>query len=134
MNKFKIVLVLLSLVITTTYGQTENKIEVINFHSTHRCVKCKAIEKNTNETLTTVFAKELKEGTITLQVINVDKKENYSIAEKFEATGTSMFLNVVVGGKEKKIDITRFAFSNAKNPFQFAEILKSKIDDQLKEI
>jgi glutaredoxin len=134
MKKFKVVLILLSVFVTTTYGQTANRIEVLNFHSTHRCVKCKAIEKNTKETLNTAFANELKEGIISWQVVNVDKKENYEIAEKFEATGTSMFLNVVINGKEERIDITRFAFSNAKNPSQFATILKSKIEDQLKKV
>ena len=69
-------------------------IEVIDFHSTHRCITCKAIESNTKHTLETYFAKELKEGKITLQIIDVDAEENYNIAEKFEATGTALFINV----------------------------------------
>jgi hypothetical protein len=92
--------------------QSISKIEVLDFHSTHRCMTCNAIEANTKYTLNTYFAKELKEDKITFQVINVDEKENEKIAEKFEASGTSLFLNVIKNGKETQINLTDFAFMN----------------------
>ncbi len=54
-----------------------------------------------NIALETYFSKELKDEIITFQVVNVDEEENYKLAEKFEATGTALFLNVIVDGKEK---------------------------------
>lgn len=108
------------------------KIEVIDFHSTHRCFTCNAIEKNTKSTLDSYFSKQLKEGVITLQVINVDEKENEKIAEKFEAFGTSLFLNIISDGKEKPINLTDFAFENARNEDDFVRGLKDKIEEQLK--
>ena len=36
----------------------------------------------------------------------MDEEENFKLAEKFEATGTALFLNVIVDGKETKIDLT----------------------------
>ena len=56
--------------------QTVSKIEVLDFHSTHRCMTCNAIETNTKYTLDTYFPNEMKEAKITFQVINVDEKEN----------------------------------------------------------
>jgi len=50
--------------------QSVSKIEVLDFHSTHRCMTCNAIEANTKYTLNTYFAKELKEDKITFQDIN----------------------------------------------------------------
>ena len=47
-------------------------IEVYDFHTTNRCVTCKAIEANTKYTLETYFAEELKSGKITFQVVNID--------------------------------------------------------------
>jgi len=117
---------------TNTLDQSISKIEVLDFHSTHRCMTCNAIEANTKYTLNTYFAKELKDEKITFQVINVDKKENEKIAEKFEASGTALFLNVIKNGKETKIDLTEFAFMNGNDQEEFSNELKTKIDTQLK--
>ena len=132
----------ISLIITSCIGQDKNnttsinnsisKIEVLDFHSTHRCMTCNAIEANTKFTLDTYFAKELKEHKITFQVINIDKKENEKIAEKFEASGTSLFLNVIKNGKETQINLTDFAFMKGNEQEVFSKELKVKIDTELK--
>ncbi|MDE3740250.1 nitrophenyl compound nitroreductase subunit ArsF family protein [Maribacter polysaccharolyticus] len=132
----------IGLVLTACNGQKKSKdtpleasiskIEVFDFHATHRCMTCNAIEKNTRYTLDTYFSKELKENKITFQVINVDKEENEKIAEKFEASGTSLFLNVIKNGKETKIDLTDFAFMNGLDQEAFSKELKAKINTELK--
>ena len=109
-----------------------SKIEVFDFHSTHRCMTCNAIEANTKYTLDTYFAEELKEDKITFQVINVDEKENEKIAEKFEASGTALILNVIQKGKETQIDLTDFAFMNGNDQDTFSKELKAKLDTELK--
>ena len=117
---------------STSVDDSISKIEVFDFHSTHRCMTCNAIEANTKYTLDTYFAKELKADKITFQVINVDEKENEKIAEKFEASGTALILNVIKNGKETKIDLTEFAFMNGNDQETFSKELKSKIDTELK--
>ena len=112
--------------------QTISKIEVLDFHSTHRCMTCNAIEANTKYTLDMYFSNELKEDKITFQVINVDVKENEKIAEKFEASGTSLILNVIKNGKETQINLTNFAFMNGNDQDAFSKELKAKIDMELK--
>jgi hypothetical protein len=119
---------------TSTTTQSTSKIEVIDFHSTHRCMTCKAIEANTKFTLDTYFSKDVKDGNITFQVINVDEKENEKLAEKFEASGTSLFLNVVKDGKEKHIDLTEFAFLEGNDQDAFSKQLKVKIENELKSL
>lgn len=113
---------------------TTNKIEVIDFYGTHRCVTCKAIEASTRYTLDTYFAKELKAGKIVFKTINVDDDNNYAIAEKYEATGTSLFLNVIKDGKETHIDLTDFGFSKGKEQEEFSKELKMKIENELKKL
>ncbi|UMB61300.1 nitrophenyl compound nitroreductase subunit ArsF family protein [Lutibacter sp. A80] len=115
-----------------TVDQSVSKIEVIDFHSTHRCMTCNAIEKNTKYTLETYFSNELKENKITFQVINVDEKENEKIAEKFEAAGTALIINVIKNGKEKQLNLTEFAFMNGNDQEGFSKQLKTKIDTELK--
>jgi phosphoketolase len=112
----------------------KNTIEVFDFHTTNRCVTCKAIEANTKYTLETYFAKELKSGKITFKVINIDEKENEKLAEKFQAAGTSLFLNVISEKKEKQIDLTNFAFSYGKKQAEYSEKLKSTIEKELAKI
>lgn len=132
----------IGLILTSCNGQDKNKtaslnsniskIEVLDFHSTHRCMTCNAIEANTRYTLDTYFSEEVKKGKITLQIVNVDLKENEAIAEKFEASGTSLFLNVIKNGKETKLDLTDFAFMNGNDQKAFSKELKAKIDAHLK--
>ncbi|PIF00955.1 MAG: hypothetical protein CR994_02600 [Maribacter sp.] len=115
-----------------TLDQTVSKIEVFDFHSTHRCMTCNAIETNTKYTLDTYFSKELKENKITFHVVNVDEEQNGEIAEKFEASGTSLFLNVIKDGKETQINLTEFAFMKGRDQDAFSKGLKAKIDTELK--
>ena len=119
---------------TSENQMKQNTIEVYDFHTTNRCITCNAIEANTKYTLDTYFADELKSGKITFQVINLDEKENEQLGEKFQAYGTSLFLNVVTNGKEKQIDLTEFAFMNGKNKEAFSNELKETLDKQLKNI
>lgn len=112
--------------------ESTSKIEVLDFHSTHRCMTCNAIEENTKYTLDTYFAKEMEADKITFQVINVDEEANESIAEKFEAAGTALILNVIKDGEEVHIDLTDFAFMNGTDQEAFSKELKAKIDTELK--
>lgn len=118
----------------STTNQSMSKIEVIDFHSTHRCMTCKAIEANTKFTLNTYFSKDVNNGNITFQVINVDDKENKKLVEKFEASGTALFLNVIKDGKEKHIDLTEFAFMEGNDQDAFSKELKAKIENELKSL
>lgn len=111
--------------------KSANKIEVIDFHSTHRCMTCNAIEANTKFTLEEYFADELESGKITFQSINIDEKENYAMAEKFQASGTSLFLNVIDDGNEVQINLTNLAFKKGKDKAAFSKELKRKIEKQL---
>lgn len=111
-----------------------NKVEVIGFHSTHRCATCKAIESNTQFTLDTYFSEQVKNGTITYQTLNVEEEANYTKAEEFQATGTSLYLNVIVDNQNTIINLTNFAFSDGRDQEIFSEELKLKIDQELKKI
>lgn len=111
---------------------TISKIEVIDFYSTHRCVTCEAIEANTKYTIETYFKDAVKAGFLEFKAINVDLKEHYDIAEKFEASGTALFINVIKKGQEKHIDLTNFAFAKGRDKESFSSELKLKIEEQIK--
>ena len=109
------------------------RVNVYYFHATRRCPTCLAIEENTKKTLETYFPAELKDGSVKFVVLNVDDAKNKEIAEKFEASGSALFLTQVSAGKEYKTDLTDFAFSYGRNdPEKFITGLKSKIGELLK--
>ena len=139
-----VILIVISVIILPFSGNAQkkeiitktsiNKIEVIDFHSTNRCFTCNAIEANTKYTLDTYFASELESGKITFQIINVDDEVNQDIAENFEASGTSLFLNVIINNNETKINLTNFAFMKGRKQKEYSEELKAKIDSELRKL
>jgi hypothetical protein len=100
-------------------SKADAKIEVIQFHSEHRCMTCNKIESITRETLKSY-------ANITFSLVNVDDKKNAKKSEQFEATGTALFLYNPQSGKKK--DLTDFAFMNAGNKEKFMEGLKKEIN------
>ncbi|MEI6508293.1 MAG: nitrophenyl compound nitroreductase subunit ArsF family protein [Bacteroidota bacterium] len=101
-----------------------NTIEVIQFHSEHRCMTCLKIEKLTRATLGNYFK------SIPFKLVNVEDKNNAKITEQFEATGTALFLYNPKTGKKK--DLTDFAFMKAGDEKKFEAELKKFIEDFIK--
>ena len=120
--------------IQTDVTPAKNRIEVIDFHSTHRCTTCNAIEDNTLYALKKYFPNEMKAGKVTFESVNVDLKVNKEKARKFQASGTSLFLNVIVDGKETIVDLTDIAFRCGRDQDDFSQKLKTRIEAELKKL
>lgn len=81
------------------------EIQLIQFHTEHRCITCNNIEKLSKETIKGNEA-------ISFVLYNVDDEKNAKVAEQFEATGTSLYL---YNSKTKATkDLTEMAFMYAK--------------------
>lgn len=101
-----------------TASNSNQGIELIQFHTEHRCMTCNKIEELSRETLKSYTY-------IPFKLYNVDDSKNEKIAEEFEATGTSLYL---YNSKTKKIkDLTDFAFMNAMDKTKFMQGLKKEI-------
>jgi hypothetical protein len=102
----------------TTAPSTSPGIELVQFHTEHRCMTCNKIEELSRETLKSY-------AHIPFKLFNVDDSKNEKIAQEFEATGTSLYL---YNSKTKKIkDLTDFAFMNAMDRTKFIQGLKKEI-------
>ena len=84
----------------------QTDIQLIQFHTEHRCVTCNNIEKLSKETIKGNEA-------ISFVLYNVDDEKNAKVSEQFEASGTSLYL---YNSKTKATkDLTEMAFKYAKN-------------------
>jgi hypothetical protein len=107
---------------------------IYNFHGTHRCPSCVAIENATIETLNSFYREEVKAGKIKRFEINIDDPQNEELCKKYEAYGSSIYVTKILKGKAQTKNLTGEGFKFALNKKEkFIEILKSTIDQFLKE-
>lgn len=117
----------------TAKSPEKNRVEVIYFHGKQRCATCMAIEKNAKEAVNTMFADEVKKGTVVFRTVDISTPEGEKIADKYEVTWSSLFVNKWKDGKETRNNMTEFGFGNArKNPNGFKKGLADKIRKSLK--
>lgn len=76
------------------------KVEVFLFHRTQRCATCIAIGKLSGQTVEERFSEEIKNGKIVFREVNIDEPQNKELAEKFQAGGSSLFINAIREGSD----------------------------------
>jgi hypothetical protein len=99
---------------TPTYTQEppplENGVEVVYFHRSQRCQKCRYLEACVTYTVETYFQDELASGDLVLRVLNVQDEANAAMAEKYEAYGSSLYVNEVIDGTDHIEPVTDIWF------------------------
>ena len=91
------------------------------------------IERLTKEVIEQDFAQQLKDGKIIFKVIDISTKEGEKIANTYEVTWSSLYINKWQNGKESRNNMTDFGFSHAKgSPDVFKAGVKKKIEELLK--
>ncbi|MDD3079775.1 MAG: nitrophenyl compound nitroreductase subunit ArsF family protein [Paludibacter sp.] len=120
-------ILLLSVLIISIQAAT--KVEVYYFHYTHRCATCKAVEAESQKIISTLYAKELKDGKIKFTAVNLDDKSSEKLADKYKVDGQSL----LVIKDNKPVDLTQQGFMYARTqPEKLKAELKKVIDPLLK--
>lgn len=74
-----------------------------------------------------------QKGEVVFKVIDISKKENEKIAEKYEVTWSSLFIVKYKNGQETYENMTEFAFGNArKSPDVFKAGIVKSVNEMLK--
>jgi hypothetical protein len=76
------------------YSTSVEKVEIFHFHRHRQCYSCITLGNYAEETVNTYFAEELESGKIIFGHVNVELSENAETAEKYGATGSSLFIGV----------------------------------------
>lgn len=120
---FSSVFIILAMLFVSNNGiaqtKTNTTVQVIQFHSEHRCMTCNKIEE-----LARVALK--KYPTIPFSLVNADDKKNEKLCTQFQAYGSSLFL---YNTKTKKIkNLTEMAFMNAGDQDKFIKAFNKNMD------
>ena len=107
-----------------------DRVDVVYFHRTQRCYSCTYMEDASRYTVETYFADELASGKVTFQVFNVEDEQNAGIAEEYQASYLSLYINTVKDGTDH-IELVTDLYTLIGNDEAFADTLKSKIQKSL---
>ena len=106
------------------------KAEVYYFHGDRKCRTCEAVGNISKSTVADHFGKNQEVG---FNDVNIDKEENQTLANKFQVSGSGLYLQTQEKGKEYIYDMTAFAFMYAlNNPDTLKNTLITKINTALK--
>ena len=75
-------------------------IEVVHFHATRQCYSCVTAGKYALETIQERFPEEYQSGRIVFKDVNGELPENYDMVTRYQARGSSLFVNALSGGQD----------------------------------
>lgn len=122
-----------------TSDQTETKlvagdrVEVMYFHGKQRCITCRSIEQQVREVLAESFGEAVKAGKVVFREVDISDEEGEKVADRYEVSWSSLFVNRWKGGQEIRHNMTDFAFGKAVGDAEgFKEGLREKIAGLMK--
>lgn len=101
-------------------------VKVYYFHTTNRCASCLKIEELTTASVETNFKKELTDGDLTFDLINVDKGEYKHFVKDYKLYTKSVVLSKVVKGKEVEWKNLDKVWLLLRSPEKFEEYIKTE--------
>jgi UDP-N-acetylmuramyl tripeptide synthase len=110
--------------------QPAEKIEVVHFHATQQCWSCITVGEYALKTIKEKFPEEYKNGTIVFKDINGELPKNKDIVIKYQAGGSSLFVNAITNGKdniEEDVTVWRLVV----NEGQFINYFQNKLSKLL---
>jgi len=107
-----------------------DKIEVVHFHGTHQCWSCITVGEYALKTIKEKFPEEYASGKIVYKDINGELKENQEIVIKYQARGSSLFINAIRGDKDDITEDTT-VWRLVNNESQFVSYFENKLNTLL---
>lgn len=106
------------------------RVEVFHFHSTRQCYSCIRLGELAEATVNEFFSEELGSGKIVFGHLNVDLEENKGLAEKYGASGSSLWIGTYVGNEFHKEHNTSVWYKLNKEG-EFKSYLKGILEKRL---
>ncbi|MFH1412468.1 MAG: nitrophenyl compound nitroreductase subunit ArsF family protein [bacterium] len=110
--------------------QIADRLEVYYFHRTARCYSCKTIGQYVREIIEEKYEIQTNSGIIDFREINVDLAENKQLVKKYQASGSSLFINRIINDQDN-IEQDANVWRLLKDETKFKSYLESKINSYL---
>lgn len=107
------------------------KLTVYYFHGNYRCRSCTMIENLTKQAVNSGFTKELKNGRMDLQVINIEEPGNEHFAQDYKLYTKSVILSDKVNGKEQSWKNLDKVWTLLGDPDKFIDYIQTEVQTLL---
>jgi len=107
-----------------------DRIEVVHFHGNLQCWACKTVGEYALSTIKEKFPEEYASGIITFKDVNGELAKNRDIVIKYQARGSSLFVNVIHGDKNVISEDTT-VWRLVGNEKQFTDYFEKKLKNLL---
>ncbi|OFZ22573.1 MAG: hypothetical protein A2202_01885 [Bdellovibrionales bacterium RIFOXYA1_FULL_36_14] len=111
----------------TIPSRKDKYVEGLYFHGTNRCHTCNLMEGYIRDVLKDSFDKEIKDGLLSFESVNVDEASNQHYIQNYQLQSISFFLSLKKDGKEIKFQNVDQIWQLARNESQFKSYIKSEI-------
>jgi hypothetical protein len=105
-----------------------DKVELLYFHRTQRCVSCNNAEQYTRDTLNKYYPDELQSGRLSIQ--SIDYQQDKAMAEKYNVKVQGLKIVTTRGGQVNVKDVPEI-WTYVKDRDAFMNFLKSVLDKEL---
>lgn len=122
-------LITVSMMPSTIMGQTQQDslpiIKIYYFHATNRCPSCLACEEVCKETLQKHFQKEMDNGIILFQAINIEEEKNKPLVDQYKIRFSTLLFITQNG---TILDLSDKAFEYSLDfPQKYEDLLKYEV-------
>ncbi len=116
----------------TSKAETGPKVVVYYFHGDVRCQTCRKIEKLTTDAIHRYFEDQIQNGTISLNIINVDQAPNQHFTKDYQLYTRSVIVSDVSKGRETRWKNLQQVWELIHDAKAFQEYICKEIADYLK--
>ncbi|MBU1200402.1 hypothetical protein KJ953_02600 [Patescibacteria group bacterium] len=103
-----------------------DKIEVVHFHGMQQCWSCITMGEYALETIKNKFPEEYQSGKIVFKDINGELPENKEMVIKYQARGSSLFINAISNNKDS-IEEDTAVWQLVNNQEKFTDYFENKL-------
>ena len=102
------------------------QVVVYYFHTTLRCPTCYKIEQYTQEVVEKYFDKEIKAGTISFKVVNVEQEKNQHYIKDYQLFSKAVVISMIKEGKEVKFNNLIKIWEYVRDKEKFYDYIKTE--------
>ncbi len=107
--------------------EKEKVVNGLYFHGTNRCHTCNLMEGYIRDVLSISFEKEIKEGRLTFESIDIDQPASAHYIQDYQLNAISFFLSFKKNGKEMQVQQCDKIWQLAKDEMMFKKYIKDEI-------